>query len=152
MKKNFILYLFFVCILLTGCNNDTKTVGTLETFNQKFTEAGFTVKDNSNTYNNEKYQGAMIAKLNEDVFVEMVIYNNKENASKVQQEHIEMFQLLKHTGSSIDKYKGSNYYKYIMISNGYYMVSSRIDNTLVFCKVPIENKDIIENTLNEIGY
>ena len=152
MNKKIFLYIFLLCLFLTGCKGNIKEVGTLETFNNTFSNIGFSVSDNSETYTEDKYLGAMIAKNDEDVTVQMVIYKNTDDAIKIQEEHIEMFQLLKSTSNIINKDKGKNYYSYTMISNNQYMISTRIDNTLVFCKVPLEYKDTIENAINKMGY
>ena len=32
------------------------------------------------------------------------------------------------------------------------MISTRVDNTLIFCKTLITNKEVIEKIYNEIGY
>ena len=39
-----------------------------------------------------------------------------------------------------------------MVSNGYYVVSSRIDNTLVFCKTMLKNKEKVEAILDSMNY
>ena len=87
-----------------------------------------------------------------NVTVEMAIYDSVDNAKLAQETQIKEFDNLRSTGNIITKDEGQNYYDYTMISNGYYMVTSRIENTLVFSKVPLDNKDIIENTINSIGY
>ena len=40
----------------------------------------------------------------------------------------------------------------ILISNGYYMISSRVENTLIFCKTNLDNKATVENVLGKLGY
>lgn len=154
MKKYYILFILIVCLFMTGCKSkETHTVGTLDLFNNIFTEAGFTVSDNMSRYQEEKrITGSMLAKLENGASVEMVTYDTSDTAKLAQDGHIDSFNLLKSTGNIIDKDEGENYYKYVMISNGYYMISSRIDNTLVFSKVPLDNKDLVENTIKDLGY
>ena len=65
---------------------------------------------------------------------------------------LDSFNLLKSTGASEKKDKGDNYYKYFLISNNYYMVSSRVDNTLIFCKTLLTNKEEVDKVLDELGY
>ena len=45
-----------------------------------------------------------------------------------------------------------NYSKYVAIFNGNYEVMIRIDNTLIWGIISEENKDILDNTLQELGY
>jgi hypothetical protein len=59
---------------------------------------------------------------------------------------------MKSTGAIIKKDSGKNYYKYTMISNGYYLVTSRVDNTLIFTKTLLKNKDLVDSVLEEIKY
>jgi len=103
-------------------------------------------------YQNVDYiVGSKIAKY-DDIEIELVKYTDSDYAKKVQDSQIESFNLLKSTGASEKKNKGSNYYKYVLISNGYYMISSRIDNTLIFCKTSLGNKGAVEKLFNELGY
>ena len=56
------------------------------------------------------------------------------------------------TGTELHNDEGKNYRKFWMISNGYYMVSSRIDNTLIFAKVLLENREKVDSVLEDMGY
>ena len=82
----------------------------------------------------------------------MIVYDDNEKAEKVQLSHIESFDLLKTTGAQAKKEKGNNFYHYSLISNNRYMASTRIDNTLIFCKVMVEDKELVESLINELGY
>lgn len=153
-KKNILLLVLLICVFITGCGNKTKEVTTIDIFNDSATKNGFTVKDNINDYKSDTYiTSATLAKYNDDIRIEMVVYDNEENAIKVQDEQIKQFRLLRNTGSGVEKKdKGKNYYKYFLISNNFYMISSRVDNTLIFCKTPLDNKEKVENILNDTGY
>ena len=48
--------------------------------------------------------------------------------------------------------KGKNYYRYELVSNGYYMINTRVDNTLIFCKVMLNDKETVDEILDELGY
>ena len=87
-----------------------------------------------------------------DIVIEMIVYDNADDAEKVLEEHIKSFNLLKSTGAAEKKQTGDNYHKYFLISNNYYMVSSRIDNTLIFCKTLVTNKESVDKVLDELGY
>ena len=152
MKKISLFILVVFCLVLTGCNNKTKEVHSLDDFEEACVSDGLTVNDNLVNYSDSSYiTGAKIAK-NDDITIEMVTYDSIDKAKEVQERQIDSFMTLKSTGAIIDKDKGKNFYRYSMISNGYYMVNSRIDNTLIFAKVLLDDKDTINNILDSIDY
>ena len=151
-KRYFILLGLVICLILTGCGGGSKEVKSTSDFDMVASNNGFTVNDNMSTYSGNDYiTGAMVATTS-DITIEMVIYDSVENANKVQEGQIDSFNLLKSTGASEKKDKGDNYYKYFLISNNYYMVSSRVDNTLIFCKTLLTNKEEVDKVLDELGY
>lgn len=151
-KRYFILLGLVICLILTGCGGGSKEVKSTSDFDTVASNNGFTVNDNMSTYSGNDYiTGAMVATTS-DIIIEMVIYDSVENANKVQEGQIDSFNLLKSTGASEKKDKGDNYYKYFLISNNYYMVSSRVDNTLIFCKTLLTNKEEVDKVLDELGY
>ena len=153
MKKLSIYILMVMCLFVTGCGvNKEKTVATLDDFNVVLVNNNFTVHDNMDDYNDVDYILDAKKALYEDVEIEMIEYIDSEYAKKVQDAHIDKFNLLKSTGAFEDTEKGNNYYKYILVSNNRYMISSRVENTLVFCKTMLENKEIVEKIYNELGY
>ena len=152
MKKKLILFMICACLLATGCGGEIKEVKNLDNFTEIAGNNSFTVNDNMNSYTGVTYiEGSKIATI-DDVTIEMVIYDSIDNAKKAQERQIESFNSLKSTGASQDKDNGKNYYRYSLISNGYYMVSSRIDNTLIFSKVLLEDKEKVENIFEDMGY
>ena len=152
-RSFYICSLLLLCLFITGCVGEkTKVVASLDKFNNIVVNKGFTVVDNTSSYNDVNYILNSRVAVYEDIEIEMIEYNNGENASIVQQGHIESFNLLKSTGAHAKKDKGSNYYSYVLVSNNRYMVSTRVDNTLIFCKVMLNDKDIVEDILTELGY
>ena len=153
MKKISLLLLFICFLFVTGCtSNEEKVAKTLNDFEVACNNQGFIVTDNMGEYQNVDYiTGSYIATLN-DVTIEMVIYDNADNASKAQKSQIEVFNTMKGSGAVINKDKGKNYYKYDMVTNGFYTVNAKVDNTLIFSRVSVDNKDTIEKILNEMGY
>ena len=153
MKRFSILFLLFIFIFITGCGKkESKEVGTLSIFENVCINDGFTVNDNMSAYQNVSYViGSMVGNKN-DITVEMVIYDTADSAIKTQEGHIKTFNNYKSSGATTRKDKGENYYRYTFISNGYYMVSSRIGNTLIFSKTLLDNKETVENILNNMNY
>lgn len=153
MKKIILFIISISCLFLTSCkSNITKDIATIEKFNEAATNNGLIVRDNKASYLNVEYvKEASIAEF-ENITIEMIIYDNEENTNLVQENHIKNFNMLKSTGASEIKDKGNNYYKYSLISNGYYMISSRVENTLIFSKTTLENKDKVIAILEKLGY
>lgn len=46
----------------------------------------------------------------------------------------------------------NKYSKYTLTTNEYYMVVTKIDTTVMFAKVPKEEKEIINDTFKKLGY
>lgn len=151
MRK--LLMILVICVFITGCgSNKTREVKTLDDFKNIAIENNFSVDDNDFAYSHADYiEASMVAKLN-DVEIEMVVYTNADYASQVQEQQIDGFATLKHTGAFIEKEKGANYYDYVLISNNRYMVTTRIDNTLIFTKAMIADKDIVSKIIDGLGY
>lgn len=153
MKKLSVYLLMIMCLFMTGCGEDKVKVSvTLDDFNTVLTNKGFTVNDNMNAYSGVDYIIDSKKAILDDIEIEMVKYSNSDYAGKVLDSQIDSFNLLKSTGAQEKKDKGSNYYRYSLVSNGRYMISTRVDDTLVFCKTLLENKEIVEEIYNELGY
>lgn len=151
MKKFKIVLMVMIVFLITGCASKVKDVKSIDNFKNSAEEKDLIASDNIENYTADYINEAMIA-TRDDLEIEMIVYDNDENASKIQESHIKAFMNMKSTGSIIKKNKGKNYYKFTMISNGYYLVTSRIDNTLVFTKTLLKNKYIVDSILDKMEY
>lgn len=154
MKKKYLILGVIFCLILTGCGNSKKelTATTIEEFNLAASKNNFTTEDNMEKYKDISYiKEASIAKT-DDISIELIVYDNEESAKNVQEAQIEKFKSRKSTGASKVQEKGLNYYKYKYISNGYYSYIIRVDNTLVFCDIPLTEKDKVEKIINDIKY
>jgi len=148
MKK---LLLIILVLFLTGCNS-VKTATNVNNFENAALVRGFSIHKGSSEYDNISYITEYSRVSFGDTVIEMIVYDNSKNADKVHASHIESFNLLKNTGAQVIKEKGKNYYHYSLISNGRYMLSTRVDNTLIFCKVMLEDKEIVDSIIEELGY
>ena len=153
MKKFSFCLLFIMCFFITGCGEPkSKEVTTLERFTEVAENNGFVVIDNSDDYFGIDYiidsRKANVG----DSEIEMVVYDNSENADRTLKQHIESFATLKSTAAAQKDVEGENYHTYFLVSNNRYMISTRVENTLIFSKDMVENKDLIENVINELGY
>jgi hypothetical protein len=152
MKK--LVLLLFICLLITGCGSkESKEIASISDFESIGTNSGFNVQTNLTRYEGIGYiTESALAKYGDDIEIEMVVYTSSDYASQAQEQQIESFNLLKSTGAFVEKEKGANYYDYALISNSRYMVSTRIDNTLIFTKVKLENRELVETFINSLGY
>ena len=148
MKK---LLLIILVLFMTGCSNKVKTATDVNSFENVILSKGLAINKGSTSYDNVSYITDYSQVTLGDAF-EMVVYSDSEKADIVQQGHIESFNLLKSTGAQVIKEKGKNYYSYSLISNGRYMLSTRVDNTLIFCKVLLQDKEIVDSIIKELGY
>ena len=152
MKKIGLLFLGLFCLVLTGCGGETKEVKSLNDFEVTASNNGYTVSDNSSGYASVAYiTGARKAVIG-DLELEMVTYDSADSAKKAQDSHIKTFKNIKSSGATGENKKGKNYYSFSLISNGFYMVSTRIDNTLIFTKTDVKNKDKVLAVLDSLDY
>ena len=153
MKKLFVGFLMVMCLVMTGCGEDkTKTVISTDEFNNICTDNGFKVKDNSSTY--KKYDYITDSKLAtlDSIEIEMIQYTDSESAEKVVEGHIDSFNLLKSSGAAEKETNGDNYHKYFLVSNNRYMVTIRVEDTVIFCKTLLTNKDKVDEIFEKLGY
>ena len=152
MKKYSLFILILLCLIISGCkSNETKEAKNLTDFETICTDNGFTVDDNLLNYTDREITGAKIAKIDNE-HIEMVIYDDAKSAKTVQDKHIDDFMRIRNTMVTVDEKEGKNFHKFKMISNGYYWISTRIDNTLIFGKIPIDYKEKIDTILNDLDY
>ncbi|MCI8345560.1 MAG: hypothetical protein HFJ42_06375 [Clostridia bacterium] len=63
-----------------------------------------------------------------------------------------IFESYKDNNSIETDVDGKNYSKYTLKVNEQYMLLSKIDNTVIYLKVDIKNKDNINKLIKELGY
>lgn len=151
IKKLSTLLLIIICLLITGCSsNETKEVATLDEFSTSARNNNFTIV--TDLYEDVDYILDSAKASYDDIEIEMVQYTDSEYATKAQDSHIENFDLRRSTGAHEIKEKGKNYYSYELISNGRYMFSIRVGETLLFGSTLLEDKEIVQKIIDELGY
>ena len=148
MKK---ILLIILVLFMTGCTM-VKTATNVNNFENVASNKGFSINNRSSEYDSVSYIKEYSKATLDDTVIEMVVYSDSESAAKVQQSHIKDFSLRKSTGAQIISQKGKNYYHYSLVSNNRYMLSTRVDNTLIFCQVMLEDKELVDNIIKELGY
>ena len=153
MKKISISLLLVICLFMTGCGEEkTKKLITLDDFSTILTNNNFSISDNNDNYSSISYiEGSMKAVL-DSIEIEMIDYTDTKSAEKVLNSHIDSFNLLKNTAAHEKNIKGDNYHRYFLVSNNKYMISARVEDTLIFCKTNLDNKDKVDKIFEELGY
>ena len=152
MKKFNFCLLLIMCLFISGCGVKSKEVTTIDKFIEVTENNNLLVVNNMDTYSNVDYILDSRKAVVGDTEIEMVVYVDSESADKALEYHISSFETLKSTAASEKEKKGDNYHSYFLISNNRYMISTRVDNTLIFSKAMIENKELVEKIINELGY
>ena len=147
------LVLLLFCFILVGCSSGKeKEVVTTSKFEEISNSNSFIYLDNIGSYPNIDYMSEAKKAISDDIVIEYIVYTDEDSAKKAQDGQIENFRNIKGTAVTEHKDDGKNYYKFWMVSNGYYMISSRVDNTLVFCKTLLNNKEKVEKIIEDMGY
>ena len=153
MKKLKFYLLLIICLFITGCGAPKfKEVTTLEKFEEVSKNNSLLIVDNSDTYINVDYIVNSRKAVAGDTEIEMVVYTDSASADKALEYHISSFETLKSTAATEKESKGENYHSYFLISNNRYMISTRVDNTLIFSKALLEDKELVEKVISELGY
>ena len=153
MRKIGIYFILMMFLFITGCkSSESKIVTSLDNFESVLTNENFTVTDKSDKYSEISYITGTKQAISGHLIIEMFEYTDVETAQKVHSEHIKNFNLLKSTGAHEINNQGQNFYKYALVSNGYYMISVQVDNTVIFCKAFLDNKTTIDGIFDKLGY
>ena len=153
MKKLGVFLLIVLCLFVTGCGEDKlKEVVTIDEFVRVLEDESFVIKDNSSDYSSHSYITNSRKATLGDLEIEMIEYSDSKSAENVLESHIESFKLLKSTAAHEKESKGDNYHRYFLVSNRMYMISARVENTLIFCKTNLDNKDIVDEIFDELDY
>lgn len=158
MRKGKVLLLGVICLLLVGCGTkskdkeESKETTLINNFEKASVKNEFIFLDNKGSYlDNNNVINAKKAIL-DDVVVEMVIYKDKKSAEKAQDEQIKNYKNEANESAKEKKKEGKNSYKFILEYDNFYIVSSRIDNTIVFCRTVNQNKKKVDAVLKELKY
>lgn len=153
MKKFNFCLLLIMCLFISGCGEErVKYATTIDNFIQVAENNNLLIVNNMDTYSNVDYIVDSRKAVVDDTEIEMVVYTDSESADKALEYHIESFELLKSTAATQKEEKGENYHSFYLISNNRYMISTRVDNTLIFSKAMLENKELVEKVISELGY
>ena len=153
MKKFSFCLLLIICLFISGCGKvKNKEAITIDNFIQVAENNNLLIVNNMDTYSNVDYIVDSRKAVVDDTEIEMVVYIDSESADKALEYHMSSFETLKSTAAAEKEEERGNYHSYFLISNNRYMISTRVDNTLIFSKTMIENKELVEKVISELGY
>lgn len=87
-----------------------------------------------------------------DYQIEFYELSDEENTIAFYNNNKKSFENSKSGNSVETTLNGKNYSRYVLSSDGEYMLLSRIDNTMIYVCEDLELKDTIDNVLDELGY
>lgn len=148
LKKIYIIsFCIIVLLTITGCK---KKKISIEEFNKKMTNDGYTIKDLGEE---EKIKKSSLA-VDSDNQYEIYFYefNNFDDAKSIFYDIKDSVSKLAVKGSTSGIIERKKYLKYVLTNNDYYYVISTIDNTLVFGVTNVDNKNNLKNIIKKIGY
>lgn len=137
--------------IITGCGN--KTAITTTDFKSKMSNKGYANTDVISQYTDYVYiKEATVAQSTEGWQIEFYVLNDETNAQGMFNENKITFEGLKGNSSTESSTSLGNYSSYSLTSGGYYMHLCRVDNTLLFVKVPDTFKDTLKDLIKDLGY
>lgn len=151
MKKMCIKIISIIAIILctSGCGN--KTPINTNTFASVLGSKEYEIVDLSKQYSsNQNIKNVIIAKNVKNYQIEFYTLSDEETAMNLYNENYANFQSV--NSSSQIKKSGDNYSKYTLTTDNYYLVVSRVANTLIYIEAPILEKDFIDSILKELDY
>lgn len=159
MKKlraiSIILFCIITCITLTSCSiGKRKDSITPDTFCSKMQDKSFTIVDSTEQFSStDGVQNVYIAIApNYTYQIEFYELSDDSQAEESYEKNIQTFEKSKTNVSSNTEVKLANYAKYTLLSNGKYMVISRINNTFIYVNADSDYKDDIDDILSNFGY
>lgn len=151
MKKSFIkiITILFISFVSWGCT--TKEVLTPNAFAAILKNNGFDIVNLTEQYkNNNDIKNVYIGKSNKGYQIEYFILKDEETASNLLNENAS--EITNSINTTQTKREGDNYLKYIFVSNEYYFVVSKVDNTLIYVEASLDNQEEINNLLEQMNY
>lgn len=146
-----IILLLVASLLLTGCT--TKEVISAEEFKLVTEEYGYTVQDDTESYQMQtSFEKVLIATKNDDIYqIEYYEFSDEETAIQIYENQKMIIEGTSEV-SSHKSIEAMNYDKYEQTSDINYGVVVRVENTLIHAIVNIEHKKEIQEILEKLNY
>lgn len=147
--------LLIICLVSVfsfyGCNSK-KTISASD-FSQKVSQMGYTLEDVTSQYtSNDNIKSVITAKANEGYSILFFVFDDDVSATGMFNSNKNSFESYKSKSAVQNSIKFVNYSSYELTSNGYYMYTCRIDNTLIYVKASDTYKENIKKLIKDIDY
>lgn len=151
MKKNILIGVicFLMLFTLVGCGS--KTVKTTDEFKTIAKSYNYTITDVSDKYSSGIIE-ATYAESSDNWEILFFVFDEEANATARFNKEKETFEKYKGNSSSESSSRMGNYSSYTLTSSGYYMHVCRVDNTLLYARVPDTYKSDAKKIIKELGY
>ncbi len=152
MKKKcfLIVFLLLAMFTLTGCGN--KKALTVDEVKNIVEKEGFKATDVKYKYSNYDYVTDVYELGNSNFYIQFIVASDTNKAKQLFQNNKEIIDGYRNGDYKNSSTSGKNYETYKLISDGYYMYVSRIDNTLIYSNEKAEYKTEIQKIIDALKY
>lgn len=149
--KKFLILVFSILILFTGCSNKKELDG--ENFKTYMKKKGYSIHDVYKQYSSDLVVSALIALNEKGAYqIEFLEFKSEDYAKNSFQANRTLFKENKQDEDKEESVSKDNYSKYTLITKDMYYVISRKNNTLIYLTVDGSYKEDIDEILEDLGY
>ncbi len=148
-KLSLFLLVILLCVSLVGCGE--KVAKTPEEFNDFMESKDFTVADSTLFAQTVVTAKTVLTALNDNYEIEFYELNCIETSKEFYNLNKEAF-LSEESSNTTTEITGSNFDYFDMTNDSGFRMTSRIDNTVIYCYTEVEYKDEVIKLVKEFGY
>lgn len=148
-KLSLFLLVILLCVSLVGCGE--KVAKTPEEFNDFMESKDFTVADSTLFAQTVVTAKTVLTALNDNYEIDFYELNCEETSKEFYNLNKEAFKSEDSSNFSTEV-NGSNFDYFEMANDSGFRLTSRIDNTVLYCYTEVEYKDEIIKLVKELGY
>ncbi len=148
-KLSLLLIVILLCVSLVGCGE--KVAKTPEEFNDFMESKDFTVADSTLFAQTVVTSKTVLTALNDNYVIEFYELNCNDTSKEFYNLNKEAF-LSEESSNTTTEITGSNFDYFDMTNDSGFRMTSRIDNTVIYCYTEAEYKDEVIKLVKEFGY
>ena len=151
MKRKYLVVLLLVLFTLTGCAISKKALNGDEIKN-KVEDMGIKVTDIKSSFSGMDHVINAYKFGNSNYYIEYLEISDVEKAKIIFQNNKERIDSNRNGSYTNMSTSGNNYETYELVSDGYYMYISRVDNTLIYADDKVEYEKEVKKLIEDLGY